>query len=1096
MTLEPMPELPPPALTPRQEGIATRLRQLGEGPSAFFTDACQLLAERPSHGTVTHLVAHLLREVESAMRSVLDPGYKPQDRGHAVSVRAVLDELDISHGDPVAEFWLSLTGKGNAAGMASRAHRSALDAPRDADRGFEDFVQNVEELLDRVTRRFEDRYVGVFGRLDELLAIDRPDAGDAGRLRQQFPQNLATLSYFFAHAGQDWLVPLRGEGFFASPPEPLLHEEEGTAELPFWPQSQFLLKVAPNNAAEVVATALAIPATDNGRVNSDVVELALRVPGNESARLLPRVIGSLDSRFGVLIPGRVGRLCRHLAENGLPEQSMRLADALLGRIPDGSGARARMDSWSYAEVLREDMPAVVLAVGLPALALMNRLLGEAVAARLPERARALREDMSMSWRPVLAGRPPGIDTDPATALVSAVRDAAAQLTESGQATLGGVVAELESHDWPVFRRLALFVLDSHGHGAPELIGAHLCDPAVIGDFNLFREFIALARHHCQAMSEPDQQRLLALIGKGPDTSDWATRYQEQTGRPMSEAMIRDRVSRWQRDRFAAVEPILTPEWKARYQALSAEFGEAEDPAATDPVPVRDITFTSPATAGDLAASPIKELVTFLDIWKPTGQPFGASQFSLASALASSIQQEATQRSSEAEAFIGLQPVYVAAIISGLWQAARGGAALDWAPVLRLCAWADQQATEELKAPPTRARPSWRDTRLNTLRLLASGLGSADNPISAAHRAEAWGIIDSAAQDPDPAPDDEAHASETGQGPGDLVLNHVRPQALNAAISYAWWCRAHDSAADITDALGLLGHHLDATREPSQAVRWVYGTYFPQLTTLDREWAIDNVPVIFPTAETHRQLWEAAWDGYLNRAGVNGDACEILNTSYDFAVGLLDPEASERPELARAHGLGRHLLTQYWAGRITLDSPDQLLRRFFQRAPASILPDLMRYIGRGLSEATALGADLADRLRVFWEARVQAVREGDDPRELREFGEWFAAGKLGDEWELRQLLTALSIAGGIEAEHAVLPRLAALSGTHTSTSLAILNQRVRTHQNSFWLQREESSIRAILKNGLDSGDPADAEVVTAIVSVCMADGLDLRDVLAD
>jgi hypothetical protein len=57
----PQPDRQQPALTPRQESIAKRLRQLGEGPVAFFLDACELLAEQPPRRTVTHLVAHLLR---------------------------------------------------------------------------------------------------------------------------------------------------------------------------------------------------------------------------------------------------------------------------------------------------------------------------------------------------------------------------------------------------------------------------------------------------------------------------------------------------------------------------------------------------------------------------------------------------------------------------------------------------------------------------------------------------------------------------------------------------------------------------------------------------------------------------------------------------------------------------------------------------------------------------------------------------------------------------------------------------------------------------------------------------------------------------
>jgi hypothetical protein len=138
--------------------------------------------------------------------------------------------------------------------------------------------------------------------------------------------------------------------------------------------------------------------------------------------------------------------------------------------------------------------------------------------------------MSVSWRPALEGQPAGTDTDPATALVTAVRDAAVLLAESGGATIAEVVAELESHDWAVFRRLALFVLDAHGQDAAGLIGAHLTAPAAIRDVSLSREFLMLARHHCERIS---------------------TR-----------------------------------------QRLVAEIGEAEDPATSTPVPVRDISFGS------------------------------------------------------------------------------------------------------------------------------------------------------------------------------------------------------------------------------------------------------------------------------------------------------------------------------------------------------------------------------------------------------------------------------------------------------------------------------------------------------------------------
>src|SRR5260370_41244369 len=80
-----------PALTPRQGRVVERLRaQIGEGPAEWFTAACELLAQEPHPRALTHLVGHLYREVEGAVRFVLDP--VKEKRGPAASVPAVLDD--------------------------------------------------------------------------------------------------------------------------------------------------------------------------------------------------------------------------------------------------------------------------------------------------------------------------------------------------------------------------------------------------------------------------------------------------------------------------------------------------------------------------------------------------------------------------------------------------------------------------------------------------------------------------------------------------------------------------------------------------------------------------------------------------------------------------------------------------------------------------------------------------------------------------------------------------------------------------------------------------------------------------------------------
>ena len=217
------------ALSPRQERIAGRLfRQVGLGSAAFFRDACVLLAEVPPRPTATHLVAHLLREVESSVRSVLEPadaGAEAEGGNHKASIRAVLKVLGISPQDWVAELWLGLTGKGGLRGLAPQAHRSGLEAPRPLTPEFLDFTDRLEQVLDAVLEQFEVGYFEVFERLDALLATTEPTRDDARLLRQNFPRNHAVTQYFFSRASASWVGPLASVGFFDAPPATVVDEE-------------------------------------------------------------------------------------------------------------------------------------------------------------------------------------------------------------------------------------------------------------------------------------------------------------------------------------------------------------------------------------------------------------------------------------------------------------------------------------------------------------------------------------------------------------------------------------------------------------------------------------------------------------------------------------------------------------------------------------------------------------------------------------------------------------------------------------------------------------------------------------------------------
>src|SRR6266851_2124710 len=56
-------------------------RQIGDGAASFYMDACKLMDDNPPLTSKTHLIAHLLREIDSSIRDVMIPfDYKPPDK--------------------------------------------------------------------------------------------------------------------------------------------------------------------------------------------------------------------------------------------------------------------------------------------------------------------------------------------------------------------------------------------------------------------------------------------------------------------------------------------------------------------------------------------------------------------------------------------------------------------------------------------------------------------------------------------------------------------------------------------------------------------------------------------------------------------------------------------------------------------------------------------------------------------------------------------------------------------------------------------------------------------------------------------------------
>jgi len=1125
---------------PRQERIYRRLLLVGPGPASFYRDACRLMEAEPPFNATTHMIAHLLREIESALRDVLESVVDRSQRisgkdvssdgKHEAEIRTVLKSLGIPETDPMAQGWLRLPGKGNYYGLAARAHRDALAQPRSLDQEFREFWGEIEAIFDNILEKFESRYLASFRLLDQLLADPSPAQVDAKRLRHHVPNNLVAFSYFFGKLScPAWLELLRAEGFFKHPPEP--DRDKGTVSFPSWPESRYLARMAALAPETVIEIALQIPDTENLRVHQDLADAACEMPPELAARWARKETRWVPSQryLYFLLPEKLGGLVSHLAKGGQVNEALDLARALLTVLPDPQAAkkasedeiyhpppepRARFDTWGYEQILNKHIPDLVPSAGLDALMLLCELLEDAVRFSRRRKGDEGPEDYSYMWRPTIEDHSQNRRRGLQGLLVSAVRDAAQALmvTESKP-----VLEIVEGRPFKIFQCIGLHLRRKWPEVDPEGTASLVADPTMFDDVHLHHELFHLLREQFNSLPPKAQQAYLDLIAQGIDAKSWLNLRERESGHRPSPEEGERYMRHWQYTKLWPIQEFLDQEWRQRFDALKQQFGELDHPDFQFYVSAVWAGPTSPKKAEDLRPMSIEELVSFLNTWQPSEDPMSPSPEGLGRELTALVTSEPDRFAAEARRFQGLEPTYIRALLLGLREVVKQKASFPWRPVLDLCRWVMDQSREipGRKGEYDDLGPHWGWTRKAIADLLAVGFQSGASEIPFDLPIMAWEVLKPLTDDPEPTPEYEARYGGSNMDPATLLINTTRGAAMHALIRYALWVRRHIGEAaggkervargfdEMPEVRRVLDHHLDPSHDPALAIRAVYGQWFPWLVLLDSRWTAQRVAEIFPPGETLRDLRDTAWETYITFCAPYDNVFDLLHEEYCYAVERIGTASSESRRLADPdERLAEHLMTLYWRGKLSFDEPDGLLARFYAKASDSLRSHALAFVGRSLhSTEEEIALQVVDRLQVLWQRRLDAARSGtpstSHTAELAAFGWWFASAKFDDVWAIAQLKEALKLAGRVEREHLVVEHLATLAAEMPAHAVECLNLILEGDKEGWHIHGWRERARTILVAALQSTDDIVQQTAVDLVHrLCARGHLAFRDLLSE
>ena len=503
-------------------------------------------------------------------------------------------------------------------------------------------------------------------------------------------------------------------------------------------------------------------------------------------------------------------------------------------------------SWTLSRASDTLLPSLVKASGQKAVRVIAQALDQEIIAERPEGAtsgkRSWVYDGSSFWLPSLTTRD-NHETELKSVLGWQLVEAIRILLEIERRKVRVVVRMLNEFKPTVFRRIQRHVLAAHIEGNVALAYTWLRKREGVRYTELKPEYFELLKAAAAHLDDKQRTTIANLLErtsrtrfrKGPNQQKWA--------------------AQWLRERLVALAPFLSGEWKDKYEALVAEEGQA-DPVDPGHGPITTwMGPTSPKSEQELGELSVEELVEYLRTFMPqkTFEP-GPSTEGLSRTVTSVVAAAPEGSARRAELFRKLDCTYVRALLDGFRNARRANKSFDWEQALGLALWVVEQPVALSDVDDSQvhedADPSWRWSRKSLADLVSSGFhGEGKFPF--AERERIWTIIEKLSEDPNPSTEHEAKYGGTNMDPYTFAINTVRPQAIDAAIQYAFWVRRNvvgESAGDdrpeagfsfAPEAARLIEQHLVPELDRSHAVRAAIGHWLASLVWFDSSWVKKN-----------------------------------------------------------------------------------------------------------------------------------------------------------------------------------------------------------------------------------------------------------------
>ena len=915
--------------------------------------------------------------------------------------------------------------------------------------------------------------------------------------------------YFFSRLNNPlWLEPIKKRGYLSSPPS-TKHLPDGYVQYPNWPELDYLVNIAIEAPDNVVGTILSLPKSDNPRVYEGIISIALKLDGEQSLQLLPKIIEyiELNNQF---LAHQFPELLKYWVEQGGVIQALEIAKLLISfkedpktkqknqlrkKNPNSPGSSLepfpQFSEWEYQQILETGVRPIIDQE--PSLAATFLIEAVNTMIRLGFHLDDIHEGRDEDYSEIWCRRVDKPDIDYQTVkelLVQTLTYACEKVFEETSESKVVLDQELRKPRWKLFTRLRqhLYALYPNNLSLP-WVRQQILEHDGYSKRDHHYEFQLMIRKACEhfgneLLCEGELQEIIDAILSGPSKED----FQEWLGEDYTDEAFQKRQRYFHRVQLRPFSSLLSCDIREYFEELEAEGELIDDESYAPHGDVRGgtVSYQSPKAIEEFDDLSDEELLSYINTWNEERRHEDNWLVEINfSALANVFQSSFKDKIVPDEARLSFwfdnrerieKPIYIAAILKALSELIKEKNFTNLEQSIEFCKWvlslSNLERVEGQPEPKEESydHPDWSSSHRAVVDFIDICVGKeVDVPIQAKEGLQV--LLQIACNLPDWRLDQCHPVLLNKDDPITEAINNTRSRALESLINFGFWVRRYSTEYDSQEIVDILDKRLDGEGKPlTKPEKALLGMHYGSLCTLNRLWAAEHVADMFPQGS--QSEWMNSFGNYLRYSRPVKKTFEILRSEYEYAINnlsALGPVDENNTNNKLINKLGQHVFTYYLWEVYSISGKGSLLELFYEKTSdnRTYWGKLFDHIGRiSRNSGKNLDKNLTNRIMEFFDWRFKV----GEPMELQEFTFWLEAESFDPSWRLGTYSKILDYKK-VKADFLSLQvrALNRLSHEHLALSLECFVKITEALEQGSQMYIRADDAKGMMKKGLEAED---------------------------